>query len=151
MRCKIYEVLEHTADLKVAFYGNNLLDLFFNGFEGLKRLLYLTHKFKPTKDTLPSLIKYTVNMESKDSELLFVDWLRNLLSLSQTNNLIPVSLDYIEFTDHSLTAQVSYRVPTHKDKLNYIIKAVTYHQAKIAKARTGIRIGVVFDVAVGCD
>ena len=132
-----YKNLEHTADLKIRSYGKNLEQVFANMAIGMYENIF------DKKDVIKEKrVKHNIKIKSADTKALLVDFLSELVSLSDINN--EVYLDYkIKIRENELIAQVR----GNKIKgLKLEIKAVTYNDLKIAQEKDLWIAEVVFDI-----
>ena len=137
---KTFEILEHTADLKVRVKGNDLAGLFKNA--GLAIFKICAEK-QLTKDKKAH--KIYISQNAQNLEELFVNWLNELLSLSAAKGLIFEDIKISKLTENELKAEASaYDIRNYK--VNTEIKAATYHELKISKDDSGWQGEVIFDV-----
>jgi SHS2 domain-containing protein len=135
-----YEVIEHTADIGIRVKGKDLKDLFINA--GLAVFRLLAEK-KITKG-----IKYrklSIKQKAVELDVLFIDWLNELLSLSQAKGIIFTGFKINKLTENALEA-----VATGSDMKNYRVnrevKAATYHRLSLQKSAIGWQAEVILDV-----
>jgi len=147
MKSRIYQVLSEAADYKVTFFGCNFIDMFYNGLEGFRRLIYKKNpnRPEPVKPDYP-IVHETFNITGKNYEEIYTEWMRQLLAYTQAHRYLPLYVDTIRLEDKSLMIQVSFRVAMKRDKPNVPLKAVTYQPAKLEKVKSGYQITVTFDV-----
>lgn len=140
MQNKTYELIEHTADIGVRVKGKDLRDLFKNTASAMFEIM--AEKRKVTKTT-----KKTVRIEQKADNLeeLFINWLNELLSLSDTKELIFSVFKINKLNKNTLQA-VAIGEDIKKYKVNTEIKAATYHELKLEKTKFGWKAEVIFDV-----
>jgi SHS2 domain-containing protein len=134
-----YTIIEHTADIGLEAHGKNLEEAFENIARGMFAII-----------TDESIIKYKVKKEiilpiERDMEQLVIDWLSELLYLSEISGLV--------FGKFSVTINDKLRAeawgePYSRDKHGYgaEIKAVTYHLLRIKSNKKKVNIRVLFDV-----
>jgi riboflavin kinase/FMN adenylyltransferase len=146
-----YHEIEHTADRALHVWGRTLPDLFVGAAKGMYALM-------ADLGGLVATAWQQVQLESWDPESLLVDWLNELLFLTETEGSAIV--DYrIEFLGDSaespipaqsqnpdtvvLIAQVgSVEAPVTKAQ----IKAATFHDLALVKDETGWSAVITFDV-----
>jgi hypothetical protein len=147
MKSRIYLVKKDTAEFQVIFFGCNYVDIFFNGIEGLKRLVYKKNPNRP-EPAIPTcpIVHHNINVTGKNYEVMFTEWMRELLNLTQQNQYMPLVIDHVKVESTSIETQVSFRKAMKRDKLNVPIKAVAYQPAKLEKIKSGYQITVTFDV-----
>ncbi len=132
-----FENLEHTADLKIRAWGKTKEELFANmaagimeniGGKGVERGRGVKGKFK---------------IESTDLEALLVDFLSQLVYLSDLHNAVFDEFKIKISNDRELQAEVS----GHKVKRFALeIKAVTYHELVIKRKGRQWLAEVLFDI-----
>jgi hypothetical protein len=147
MKSRIYQVLPDAADYRVVFFGCNYIDMFYNGLEGFRRLIYKKNpnRPEPAKPDYP-IVHETFNVTGKNYEEMYTEWMRQLLAFTQAKRFLPLGVDSIELKDKSLSLQCSFRMAMKRDKQNVPLKAVTFQTAKLEKVKSGYTITVVFDV-----
>lgn len=143
---KKFEILEHTADIKIRIFGESLEELFENalfamaGIQDTKIQGYKdTNKFQIPNSKINRLVK----VKSIDKEALLVDFLGEVLSLSDINDEIYPECDIIKLSDKEIEAEVK---GLKVDQFDEDIKAVTYHGVKVEKTGDGWMAEVVFDI-----
>jgi len=145
-----YEFIEHTADIGIRVKGKDLKGLFKNAALAMFDIIAERgSRFKvpvcPAGRQGSRFKEITIKQRADDLEELFVNWLNELLSLSATKGLIFVDFAISKLDKNNLQAALigesikNYRVNTE-------IKAATYHQLKIEKAKSGWQAEVIFDV-----
>lgn len=147
---KKYEILEHKADLKIRAFGKNKEDLFLN------IMLAMTESQKPEikKSTVPKQgekAKRELKIKSLDLPALLVDFLSEILYLTQTNKETYNKLKFIKFKDSSASsgqAELEAEVFSQKvERFGEDIKAVTYHNLNIHQNPEGVwETIVLFDI-----
>lgn len=134
---KLYEILEHTADLKIRAYGRDLPGLFSNALKGMFEAI------RPTTKKEKKEIKRDIEIESVDREALLVDFLSEALYLSDINNETYLAVEFSEFGDNRLKGKISgFEVSGFDEE----IKAVTYHGVKIEEKGDRWEATVLFDI-----
>jgi len=140
---KKYEILSHTADIRVKIFGKKQEDLFTNAAICLFELL--TDKKAKAKKTRH------IELSATRLEDLFVFWLNELISVFYSYKFLPVEYA-ISIDDLSGTKKLVARVagadfnPYGNKSIKLEIKAATYHNLKIDKAKKGFTAEIVFDV-----
>lgn len=139
MLYKPYHFLEHTADIKMRATGRTLQELFVNAALGMMEVLYgeKIHSLKPsTTDHID------LDLASQDTESLLVDWLSELLYLSDANNCAYIQYEIQELADANIKATI-YGLPAQAID---DIKAVTYHGLEVVNKGGRWEAIIVFDV-----
>lgn len=137
---KTFEILEHTADLKVRVRGNDLDDLFKNA--GLAIFLISAER-QIIKDKKKH--KFSISQNAQTIEELFVNWLNELLSLSAVKEVIFEDIKINKLNEKGLEATAAGS-DIRNYKVNTEIKAATYHELKIEKIDYRWQAEVIFDV-----
>jgi len=128
---KPYQVLSHTADIRLRIFGRTEEELFQNAVLALNFIL-LGEKQK--KKFIPQDYE-KVNIQNKDLNLLLVSFLNEILTRSLTNKKIYKRIKFLKFNKNNLEAQIFGRdVENFKED----IKAVTYHKVAIEQNKRGI-------------
>ncbi len=126
--------LEHTADIKIRAYGDNLNTLFQNAAFAMFSQIYKA-EVKPE-------ITREIKIKSVDQESLLVDFLSELLTLSDQYNEIYNTFK-LEIKDFEIKGEISGQAVKSFDEE---IKAVTYHELKITKNKNIWTAEIVFDI-----
>jgi len=137
---KNYEVFEHTADIGLRVRGKDLQELFVNA--GLA-IFQISSRKQFTKSKIHANIQ--IKLKAENLENLFVDWLNELLSLSQAKGLIFHGIKIQSLVENSLEA-VAVGSDIANYKVNTEIKAATYHELKINHDEQGYQAEVILDV-----
>jgi len=123
---KKYEYLEHPADLKICAYGKTLPELFINAALAMTNFLYEIKETQIAKTE-------TVQVKADNLEDLLINWLAEILYLSDTNYLACVDFKIKTFDEKKIIAEVGMTSAEAKDD----IKAVTYSELKVKKIDDG--------------
>jgi len=137
---KIYELIDHTADVGVKAYGKTLSEAFEHAAKGMFDIITDNSEIENTG-------QFDIKLEAPDLEQLLVDWLSELLFLNSANNLVfgffKVELDE---TKKSLNAKVfGEKFNLSKHNIGAEIKAVTYHILEVKKKKP-YHVQVLFDI-----
>lgn len=133
-----YEYLPHPADLKIWTVGKNQKELFINAASGMLAFLY------PDCPKACRLAKKPakINLKANDIKALMVDWLSEILYLSDTKNICFNKFNFKKITAEEIQAEI-FGCPA---KAQNDIKAVTYHGLEIKKTKTGWQAVILFDI-----
>ncbi|MBI3306969.1 MAG: archease [Candidatus Omnitrophica bacterium] len=139
-----YKIIEHTADIGLKIYGATLEELFLNGALGFFSLITDTRILKKS-EAKEEKVSFTLSSENAGD--LFLKWLRELLFVFSTQKLILLDFDFRILTEKQLEIEACGRVfdPQHHEQ-KYEVKAVTYHQFKMEKKKSGWQAEVIFDI-----
>lgn len=137
-----YEYIEHTADIAIKAYGTQLEQVFENAAKGMFAIMYET--FDKQYDT-------TVNVEVREKvdnkEQLLLDWLNELLFLSETKQMVFVDFKVVSLNGSHLKAK-AFGTAFDKKKHRYKteIKSATYHMLELGKEKDKYYGHVLFDL-----
>ena len=140
MADKLYEILEHTADIRIRIRAKDIPELFSRSAAAMFDIIA---EKRPGKSAQRRELKVVQEAHSLDE--LFINWLNELLSLSSADEWI-----FTDFRiDHIDEGRVEAGVIAEAAgsyKINKEIKAATYHQLRIEKTGDGWKAEVIFDV-----
>lgn len=131
-----WEEIDHTADLALRVRGANLEDLFTAAAQGM---------FALSAASAPggSLHRETFTLSAPDVETLLVDWLNELLYLSERHDVAFTAFAFDDLTSERLAATVSGRpIATRRAG----IKAATFHNLEVTRTSDGYATEITFDV-----
>lgn len=133
-----WEELDHTADLALRVWGPDLPGLFAAAARGMFSLITDVARVPQTRVVALSL-------SAIDQEALLVDWLNELLYLSErgAEQWAYVAFRFDVLTETTLQA-TAFGGPA-AERLN-IIKAATFHDLVIRAVETGFETALVFDI-----
>jgi len=145
---KDFELLPHTADIKLRVYGASLEELFRHALQGMFQSISPQSEYCVEKQDRLVCQKLTrqheVEVRSADQELLLVDFLSEALYLSDIHNEAYFDLDIHTLTHEHVKATVKGVPITGFEVVE--IKAVTYNDLKV-EYKDGIwQADVVFDI-----
>jgi len=145
---KEYELVSHTADLKMYAFGVTFEELFRNALRGM---------FSAIKPHGPGIsysheephishytAKHTVVIRSSDTETLLVDFLSECLYLSDVHNEAYLDATFTELTPTELEGIIFGAPITGFEVVE--IKAVTYHDLQLEQIEGIWRATIVFDI-----
>ncbi|MCK6462640.1 MAG: archease [Candidatus Pacebacteria bacterium] len=116
-----YEILSHTADLRLKIQASSLKELFGEALLAVADVL--SEKRKTGK---PIIRKVSVSAQDKTS--LLVDFLNEVLAMSQINKEVYTKVNFLDFSETRLEAEIEgFKVGGFDED----IKAITYHEAEI--------------------
>ena len=137
---KKYETIDHTADLGIKVFGRDREELFVNAAYALFDLITDIKKVEEK-------ISFEVAVEGNDGEDLMINWLGELLYLSQGRELLLKNFNIENLDETSIKAIVAGEMyQPRKHTINLEIKAVTYHQVEIKQAGNKWSARIIFDL-----
>jgi SHS2 domain-containing protein len=141
---KKYEILEHKADLQIKAFAKTKKELFLN------MLSAMAESQKPEFKT-SQRVKREIKIKSIDLETLLVDFLSEILYLTQVNKEIYKDVKFKKFTDPSTIsgqAELEGKLRGFKvERFGEDIKGVTYHDLYIHQRKDGTwQAKILFDI-----
>jgi len=137
MRMKKFEILEHTADLKIKAFGKDKKKLFLNMLKAMAASQKAELKSKEE-------IKRKIKIKSLDLRALLIDFLSEVLYLSQVHKEVYNDVNFTQFTDAGLEAELTGQ---RVKRFGEDIKAVTHHDLDIHQGKDGLwQATVLFDI-----
>ena len=140
---KRYEILEHTADIRVRIFAKKKEDLFVNSAICLFGIL--TDK----KTDAKKIRHIELNAAKLDDLLIF--WLNELISVFYSYKFLPVDCTVSIDDSPDMKKLVAKIVgsdfdPYDSKNVKAEVKAATYHNLKIEEDRNGFIAEIIFDV-----
>ena len=117
---KKYEILEHRADLKIKAFGENKEELFENAMIGMFEGARYQGEGKE--------IKKEIKVSSPDLFSLLVDFLSEILYLSEVNHQVYYQIQFKKFTEKNIEGIL---LGEELKRIGVAIKGVTYHDLDI--------------------
>jgi SHS2 domain-containing protein len=135
-----FEVLDHTADIGIIVYGEDLKTLFENAGEAFFHLITDMKRVRRR-------VRRRVEIGKEGLERLMVDWLSELLYLHDVENLLFKAFKVESVGENGLKAIVKgepFQEGVHVIKAE--LKAVTYHRIEVRKENGNWRAQIIFDL-----
>lgn len=137
---KLYEVIEHTADIGIKAYGNDLSDCFTNAAHGMFDLI-------TNNSSIDEKGEYQIELSANDFEQLLVDFLSELLFLHSSRNLIfgffNVTLNLKKCSLSAIVKGEKFNLSKHRYGME--IKAITYHLIEVHQTQPFF-VKILFDI-----
>ncbi|MGE5280217.1 MAG: archease [Deltaproteobacteria bacterium] len=138
-----FTFVPHTADVAVKIEGGSLKELFGAAAKAMFAVLVVKKANGPAGD----LTELAIEKKEGSLEDLLKAWLDELLFEFQANGRILHRIKALSVGEDALSARVlSCALNRDLYDVKDEIKAVTYHELKVVKARRGWEAFVVFDV-----
>jgi len=137
-----YKILPHTADLKIQAYGKTREELFGNTMVGM----FESARYEPAsvEATVGKEIKKEIKIFSLDLPSLLVDFLSEVLYLSEVNQEVYDDIQFEKFTDKNIEGIL---IGKKLKRIGVVIKGVTYHDLQVHQRKDGIwEATVLFDI-----
>jgi len=137
-----YELLEHEADIGIRGYGNTIEEAFENGAKAMFSIMI-------DLETVESEKNGEIKCEAPDIEALFVEWLNELLTKKDIEEMsfsrfkVKIYKDDIYKLEGTASGE-KFDQKKHKAKLE--VKGATYSGLKIGKKDEKIFIQCIVDV-----
>lgn len=131
-----FKILDHTADLKIEFSGENFEDLLNSCAEGLSDYLY-------DKKGERSRITYKRNFNGEDKIEFLISFLNELLYLMQQKRFVPSN---ILLKEEKGKYVVYFRGEKTDLKPLSEIKAATFHNLKLEEEGNILKARITFDL-----
>lgn len=132
-----YEILEHTADLRMKARGETLRELFLHAMQGM------TEAMKPERAPGATQTARPISVSSSSSENLLIDFLNEALSLGETNQELYRDITFEIFSDKELSGML---LGYPRTAIGREIKAATFHELSIREQDGMYEATIVFDV-----
>ena len=135
-----YQVLGHTADLRMKISGKSLPELFLSGVSGIAEILRSDLKEVPRSD----LVEKEIKIEAPDVTVLLIQFLSKVLTFSHTEKAVFCEAEFSKLTETEIEVKVFGR---KVEEFEEDIKAVTYHEAEVKKnEKEKYKTMLVFDI-----
>jgi SHS2 domain-containing protein len=122
-----YETFEHGADIGIRGSGQTIAEAFENTAVALFSVMVNVHAVEQKE-------KRTIAVSAPDRELLLVEWLNALLSLSDVEHMV-FSKFKVKLDGASLTGTAwGEKLDQERHEPNVEIKGATYYLLKVAEA-----------------
>ena len=135
-----FEILDHTADIGLIVYGENLKALFENAGEAFFRLLTDVRRVRYR-------VEKRIDIGGESLDRLMVDWLSELLYLHDVENLLFRRFKVESAGEGGLRAVAKgepFQEGVHV--INTEVKAVTYHRIEVRQENGHWRAQVILDL-----
>lgn len=133
---KEYEVLEHSADLKIKVFGGTKEKLFENALRAMAECL----RPKVQKKVAQAKIRIL----SENIESLLVDFLNEVNYLSEINREVYDKIRFEKFSEREIIAEISGREIA---RFGLQIKGVTFHNLDVHQNKDRIwEATILFDI-----
>lgn len=133
-----FQILEHTSDIRLKLTADTYAELFLAALEGMNSVIKGEANFISVEPQL------TIELKSLDISMLLVEFLSEILLLSEKNKCLYFITEFTELTDYKIICTVS---GFHPEVFAEDIKAVTYTEVNIIKNSSGLyETNLVFDI-----
>jgi SHS2 domain-containing protein len=135
-----FETFDHTADIGIIGRGGSLGEALANAARAMFSLMVDLDRVEPREER-------RIEVEAEDVEGLLVNWLAELLYVSEVDNLMFSRFEMLEVSDTRVVARAAGEpldLDRHDPKL--MIKAVTRHMLEVTREDEGYRVRVILDI-----
>ncbi len=137
---KPFEIIDHTADIGIVAYGADIKQVFANAALGLFNLM-------ADLDNLKEDTKRQIELSAEDVEVLLVEWLNELIYISDVEHIIFKRFEINELSNTQLRATCfGEKIKPGQHKLKREIKAATYHMLRLNKEDGSYKVQIIFDI-----
>ncbi len=135
-----FETFDHTADIGIIARGVDPAEAFANAAKAMFSLMVDLERVEPREER-------RIEVEADDRESLLVDWLAELLYVSEVDNLVFSHFEVAEISDKRIVAW-AYGEPLDLERHNpkLMVKAVTRHMLQVAHAEGVWQARVILDI-----
>ncbi|NIO21481.1 MAG: archease [Candidatus Aenigmarchaeota archaeon] len=127
-----------TSDVLFEAYGKDLKELFVNAALALFSVVCQIERVEPK-------VERGIEVEGKDTKDLMLNWLQELISLVDTEEMFFSRFEIPDISDRHLKAKC-YGEMISKDKGGTLVKGVTYHKFGVEKTDKGYKVTVSLDI-----
>ena len=131
-----YREVDHTADWALHVWAPTMEALFVDAAKGMYALAGVAAATRPTA-------RRHIELSADDYESLLVAWLQELLFFTESEGQVFDDFRIISLSATRLSAEAAGGRPERLDK---VIKAVTFHNLSIRPTAVGYETTLVFDV-----
>jgi SHS2 domain-containing protein len=132
---------DHTGELRVSVRARSLAELFEEAARALGEVMEESDGGGP--EPLDSAEPERVSLSARDREALLVDWLNELIYLSETGRKIYGDAQIERIDDRALSAEIRGRP---KKTGRTFVKAATFHGLHIDEGPEGLSATVLLDI-----
>src|SRR5581483_9952006 len=96
-----YELVGHTADMKVQVSADSMKELFLAALEGMNELI------SPQKSQNPMYFQIEIKLTAQDTVALLIDFLAEILTHTHMQRIIYRKIHFLQLTDTELHATLT--------------------------------------------
>lgn len=133
-------ILSHTTDVKIRISANALPELFLLGLKSLNQLLGPDG----IQQQHTASVKVRIELESPDTTSLLIDFLSEVLTMSQVHKAIFFNFEIDEITDCKISGMLR---GLNVEVFDKDVKAITYHESDVKVNEKGKwETVIIFDI-----
>jgi len=136
----VFDIIDHTADVGITAYGEDIKQLFCNAALALFSLM-------TDVQSIRGKIQHRVEINSESRDNLLVEWLNELIYLFDAEHLLFNHFE-IESLDNNQLKATCYgeKLDPARHRIKTGVKAATYYMLEVARDCKGYRGQVIFDI-----
>lgn len=136
------EVFEHTADIGVRVTAPSLDLLFAEAGRAVASLAI------ENLDAIELRVAVTIDLNAENLEGLLIDWVRELIYRLETEHVLlrEFSIELSEADRHLHAECRGERADWTRHHPDHELKAITYHQFRLARTAAGWEATMIFDI-----
>jgi len=139
-----YEYLEHPADIGIKICSETYQGLYADAAQALFNIMYDPH-------TIAQIKRASIAVQSSSHEYLLVDFLNELISVMDVNDMFAHHIENLSFkdTENEIVATceiVGEECSKNKHLVKIEVKAATYSGLSLKKEKNNIVFKCLFDV-----
>ena len=135
-----FDIIEHTADVGITAYGEDMNQLYSNASLALFSLITDIQSIKEN-------LQHQVEINSANRDNLLVEWLNELIYLFDAEHLLFNRCEIASLNNNQLKATCygeKFDPARHRIKMD--VKAATYYMLEVVGDSKGYRAKVIFDI-----
>lgn len=136
----MYEFFEHTADLGVRIRSHSFESLLTEGGHAFFSILLANIDDVRVSKTI------TISIAGKDKELLFCDWLSELLNVFELKKMVCCNFEVRVNKNGIIGKCHGENFDPTRHQIDHEVKAVTYHGLKVEKQKDIWLAEVILDI-----
>ncbi|MCR4284080.1 MAG: RNA 2',3'-cyclic phosphodiesterase [Parcubacteria group bacterium] len=141
-KIKMYQILSHTADVRLKAEGSTIEELFCAALRGMAEIQNAKRTRQPADEN--EKVKKEIHITSPDQTALLIDFLSEVLAQSQIEKTVFDEVIVKKLSGTELKAEVTGE---RVEGFGEDIKAVTYHGAEIIQNDAGnYEVTILFDI-----
>jgi len=135
-----FQIVDHTADIGILAYGEDIEELFANAALALFSLI-------TDAESIEEKLDLTLEVSSEGTENLLVEWLNELVYVFDAERIVFSRFEIRSLTHYHLRA-VCYgeNLNPTRHKIKVGVKAATYHMLTLDRNGDGYRASVILDI-----
>jgi SHS2 domain-containing protein len=135
-----HRVFDHTADLGIEAWGPDLPAVFDEAARALFEIIL-------DPSGIAERVTRDVRIEASETDLLFKEWLSELLFFFSSQGLAFRRFEILELGETGLRARLhGEEVSPERHELRKEIKAITYHQLHVGREADGWKARIIVDI-----